>query len=79
MVVKVDENLPSEVADILRNTGHEAVTVCEQGLVGQTDATVAAAVQRRPVTFGSSRTTGFASGLATPFRSATLTRVTPCA
>ncbi len=39
---KVDENLPPEVAALLRAAGHEAATVVEQCLRGKPDATVAA-------------------------------------
>lgn len=34
---KVDEDLPTEVADLLRRTGHDACTVVEQGLTGTPD------------------------------------------
>ena len=35
---KVDENLPVEVADSLRERGHDATTVHEQQLVGRPDS-----------------------------------------
>ena len=35
--VKVDENLPTEVADVLRAAGHEADTVHDERLDGQPD------------------------------------------
>lgn len=41
MKFKVDENLPVEVARLLREAGHDAATVLEQGMGGQIDAVVA--------------------------------------
>ena len=38
MLFKVDENLPQEVAEILRQAGHDATTVLEQGLGGAADS-----------------------------------------
>ena len=35
MKLKVDENLPIEARDDLRNAGHDAVTVADQHLAGQ--------------------------------------------
>jgi predicted nuclease of predicted toxin-antitoxin system len=37
MMFKVDENLPTEVADLLMNAGHDACTVHQQGLAGMPD------------------------------------------
>jgi predicted nuclease of predicted toxin-antitoxin system len=37
---KIDENLPSEFADLLRSAGHDAETVLDEGLGGQSDATI---------------------------------------
>ena len=37
MNFKVDENLPVEVADLLRGAGHDAATVLEQNLGGAAD------------------------------------------
>ena len=37
MRFKVDENLPVEVADLLRSVGHDALTVFDQKLVGEND------------------------------------------
>ena len=34
MKFKIDENLPTEAADLLRSAGHDAVTVGEQRLGG---------------------------------------------
>ena len=42
MKFKVDENLPVEVASMLRHAGHDAVTVLEQHLGGNDDAQLAA-------------------------------------
>ncbi|MFO1434135.1 MAG: DUF5615 family PIN-like protein [Candidatus Competibacteraceae bacterium] len=41
MLFKVDENLPVEVADVLRQQHHNALTVAEQRLAGQPDANIA--------------------------------------
>ena len=43
---KMDENLPVEAADLLRQFGHDAVTVSEQHLSGSTDPDVAAVCRR---------------------------------
>ena len=40
MLVKIDENLPSEVASLLREAGHDASTVEEQSLQGAMDDTL---------------------------------------
>ena len=45
MKFKVDENLPIEVAGMLRHAGHDAVTVLEQNLGGSTDTQLAALCQ----------------------------------
>ena len=37
MKFKVDENLPRQVADLLRQAGHDALTVNEQRLKGSSD------------------------------------------
>ena len=41
MEFKLDENLPVEAAELLRQAGHEAATVPEQQLTGKDDATIA--------------------------------------
>lgn len=41
MKLKVDENLPREVAELMRQAGHDASTVLEQGLGGHADPDVA--------------------------------------
>ena len=46
MLFKVDENLPVEVAQVLREAGHEAVTVLDQHLGGSADALIASICQQ---------------------------------
>lgn len=46
MKFKIDENLPVETADLLRDAGHEADTVQEEGLTGTADETLAERVRR---------------------------------
>ena len=41
MRFKLDENMPAELADLLRTAGHEADTVSEEGLKGSTDRLIA--------------------------------------
>lgn len=41
MKFKVDENLPVRCVDLLREAGHDALSVLEQGLVGAPDAQLA--------------------------------------
>jgi predicted nuclease of predicted toxin-antitoxin system len=43
---KVDENLPTEAAELLRIAGHDAVTVGDQRMAGQPDTNVALVCQR---------------------------------
>ena len=45
MKFKVDENLPIEVAQLLREAGHDVYSVHEQGLVGAKDQTLAQVCQ----------------------------------
>jgi len=40
---KVDENLPAEIADLLRNEGHDAVSVADQSMSGCGDPALAKA------------------------------------
>ena len=42
MNFKIDENLPLEFIDLLREAGHDAVSVLDQQLGGADDSTVAA-------------------------------------
>jgi predicted nuclease of predicted toxin-antitoxin system len=46
MLFKIDENLHEEVAELLRHSGHDALSVFDQHLQGHADADVAAACQR---------------------------------
>lgn len=46
MDFKVDQNLPEEVVQILRNEGHDARNVYEEQLAGRPDPEIGAAVQR---------------------------------
>jgi predicted nuclease of predicted toxin-antitoxin system len=43
---KVDENLPTEAAELLVSAGHDAVTVRDQRMVGQPDTNVATVCQQ---------------------------------
>lgn len=45
MKFKIDENLPVEVAGLLRQAGYEAATVGDQNLVGEIDLTLAQVCQ----------------------------------
>ena len=47
MRFKVDENLPVEVAELLRQGGHDAATVLEQHLSGSADSGVASLCHAR--------------------------------
>ncbi len=40
MKFKIDENLPSEVASLLKAAGHDAETVFDEGLVGAADSEI---------------------------------------
>ena len=42
MEFKVDENLPAEACQLLRQAGHDAMTVVEQNLGGHPDSEIAA-------------------------------------
>jgi predicted nuclease of predicted toxin-antitoxin system len=46
MRFKIDENLPDEVAAMLRQGGHDASTVLQQELGGRADADIASICQR---------------------------------
>lgn len=46
MRFKVDENLPIEVAEVLRAAGHDAVTVNDEAVGGAMDPDIAALVRR---------------------------------
>jgi predicted nuclease of predicted toxin-antitoxin system len=44
--LKIDENLPEEVAEIFQAAGHDALTVRDEHLSGASDTAVARAIQR---------------------------------
>lgn len=46
MKVKLDENMPAGLVSILKRYGYDAVTVPQQGLTGQSDATIWEPAQR---------------------------------
>jgi len=46
IAVKVDEDLPAEVADLLRKAGHDAQTVMQEALTGTLDAELWKVVQQ---------------------------------
>ena len=46
LAFKIDENLPVEVAEELRQAGHDAVTVHDQGLTGGSDPDLMAVCRR---------------------------------
>lgn len=46
MKFKIDENLPVEIAALLRQTGHEAATVLEERLGGVADSYIASVCHR---------------------------------
>jgi predicted nuclease of predicted toxin-antitoxin system len=45
MRFKIDENLPVEVADLLRAAGHDAQTVFDENLAGHPDSNIAKTVR----------------------------------
>ncbi len=45
MKIKLDENLPREIAEDLRTAGYQADTVADEGLAGASDATILDRVQ----------------------------------
>ena len=49
MRIKIDENLPVDAAMFLRNQGHDAQTVTEQGMGGHPDENVALVVPAKAV------------------------------
>lgn len=46
MQFKIDENLHSDSADLLRQHGHDAMTVYDQGLQGKADPVIASVCQQ---------------------------------
>lgn len=47
MKVKIDENLPAEIADDLRALGHDVMTVVDQGMAGIDDERLMARVAEK--------------------------------
>lgn len=47
MKFKIDENLPTEVAQALRDAGYEADTVEDEGLSGAPDADISRIIRQR--------------------------------
>lgn len=45
MLFKLDENLPATAVAMLRDAGHDAITVLQQGMGGEPDARVAGAIR----------------------------------
>jgi len=45
MKFKVDENLPIDLAELLKKEGYDALTVLDQNLIGKPDATIASVCQ----------------------------------
>lgn len=45
MQFKIDENLPIEVAEVLAQAGHDALTIHDQRMIGHPDPQVAAVCQ----------------------------------
>lgn len=46
MKFKIDENLPIEAAEMLRQEGHDALTIFDQNMSGEADAQIASVCQR---------------------------------
>ncbi|MEK7275182.1 MAG: DUF5615 family PIN-like protein [Candidatus Desantisbacteria bacterium] len=46
MKFKIDENLPTEAANLFREAGHDTMTVSDQHLVGSPDTDIASVCQR---------------------------------
>jgi len=42
---KLDENLPPDASTLLSNSGHDALTIWDQGLQGRSDAQIASVCQ----------------------------------
>lgn len=45
MKFKIDENMPVEAAELLRDAGHDAITIHDQQMVGELDPRIAAVCQ----------------------------------
>ncbi len=46
MKFKIDENLPTEVAELLQQAGHDALTVLDQQLGGESDSEIGTICQQ---------------------------------
>lgn len=46
MNFKIDENMPVEVAELLKQAGYDAITISEQNLIGTTDTNLANICQK---------------------------------
>jgi predicted nuclease of predicted toxin-antitoxin system len=46
MNFKIDENMPVEVAELLKQAGYDAITVSEQNLIGTSDTNLAVVCQK---------------------------------
>ena len=46
MDFKIDENLPVEIAELLQQSGHDAITVTSQQLGGKPDSSIATVCQQ---------------------------------
>ena len=46
MKIKLDENLPAGLSSLLKNLGHDADTVADEGRIGQDDTAIWAAAQK---------------------------------
>ena len=49
MKIKLDENLPTGLVDVLSALGHEVDTVPDEGMAGQDDTRLACSAGRRTV------------------------------
>jgi len=50
MNFKIDENLPVEIAELLKKAGYDATTVSEQNLIGTSDTNLAAVCVKEKLT-----------------------------
>ncbi len=46
MNFKIDENMPVEVAELLKQAGYDAITISDQNLIGTTDTNLANICQK---------------------------------
>jgi len=50
MTFKIDENLPVEIAELLKKAGYDATTVSEQNLIGTSDTNLASVCEKEKLT-----------------------------